>query len=83
MAKLLPSAATELGLASSVVVRLLTAPGLNVTFVVAVAEPAVPVMVFVSAVVEASVATNWPALLVLPDAGVKVLLEPVLPKLTA
>lgn len=79
----LPSAATALGLATNVVVALLTAPATNVTFVLAVAELAVPVMVFNSALVDASVATKLPVLSVLPFAAVNVLLEPVPDKLTA
>lgn len=56
--RVLPSAASVLGFATKVVVVALTGPGLNVTFVVAVAEPAVPVMVFVSAFVDDNEATN-------------------------
>lgn len=83
MLVLLPSAATVLGLATSVVVVLATAPALNVTVVVAVAEPAVPVTVFASALVDARVAAKVPVLSVVPEAGVNVLLEPVLLNVTA
>jgi hypothetical protein len=77
------SAATDVGFAPSVVVVLLAAPAVNVTLVVAVAPPAVPVTVFNSALVEARVAVNTPELLVVPVLGLNVLLEPLLLKLTA
>lgn len=83
VATLLPSAATELGFAINVVVVPLTAPGTKVTFVVAVANPAVPVTVFTSALVEARVAKNCPELFVVPDVGLRVLLAPELDKATA
>jgi hypothetical protein len=83
MLVLVPSAATEAGLAINVVVVLLAAPAVNVTLVVAFAGPAVPVMLFASALVDSSVAVNTPELFVVPEFGLNVLLEPVLPRLTA
>jgi hypothetical protein len=74
---LVPSAATEVGLADRLVVPLLAAPATNVTFVVAPAAPAVAVIVLASALVEVMVAVNTPDV-VIPEAGENVLLDPVL-----
>src|SRR6185437_12216788 len=83
VAVLLPSAARVLGLATNVVLVLLTGPGLNVTFVLANAAPAAEVTVFISAVVDASVALHWPELSVVVTFGESVLLEPLTEKVTA
>lgn len=74
---LVPSAVTELGLATNVVVVLDGTPGLKVTVVFNVAPSTVAVTVLTAACVELRVVVNTPALLVVPDTGVKVLLPPV------
>lgn len=79
---LTPSAATVLGFATRTVVVLLAAPGTNVTFVLAVAGPAVAVKVLVSALVDAKVAVNVPVASVVPEVGLSVLLDPVLARVT-
>jgi hypothetical protein len=53
------------------------APGTNVTVVLALAGPNVPVTVFVSAIVDESVAVNTPLALVVPLAGVNTFAEPL------
>jgi hypothetical protein len=80
---LTPSAAAVLGFATRLVMTLLATPAVNVTLVVAVAPPPVPVMVLASALVDAKVAVNTPELFVVPELGVKVLLDPELLSATA
>lgn len=76
----LPSAAREVGLATNVDVLLEGAEGTKVTVAVSFTVPKVAVIVFTWAVVDAKVAVNTPALLVLPDTGVNALLLPLLAK---
>ena len=79
---LAPSAVTLLGLTDKVEVVLLAAPAVKVTLVVRPVPTTVAVTVFSSARVEARVAVTTPEALVVPELGVKVLLEPVLVKVT-
>jgi hypothetical protein len=76
-------AVTVVGLAVNVVVAEAGAPGTNVTLVVSTTVPMVAVIVLLSALVDARVAVKTPEALVEPEAGDKVLLEPVLPRETA
>jgi hypothetical protein len=78
-----PSATAEAGLTARVVVLALGAPTVNVTEAVLVTGPTVAVTVFASALLEVKVATKVPAALVVPEAGDRVLAEPVLVRETA
>lgn len=80
---LVPSAVTEAGLATTLELVLLGTPATNVTVVVSVTEPMVAVMVLLCATVDANVAENMPEALVLPLTGERVLLEPLLARVTA
>lgn len=81
---LVPLAFTVFGLAVSVVVADAGGPATNVTVAGSESEPTVAVRFLVSALEDASFATNTPTPLVLPDdAGERVLLEPVLAMETA
>jgi hypothetical protein len=62
-----PSAVTEVGLATNVVVEPFGTSAVNVTAAVLLIVPIVAVTVFVSAVVDESVVLNTPALSVLPE----------------
>lgn len=74
---LVPSAVSDVGLATNVVFVPLGLPATKVTAALAVALAAVAVTVLTSAVVEASVAVSAPCALVRPDEGLNVLLVPV------
>lgn len=80
---LAPSAVTDRGLATNVVVVLFGEPAVKVTAAVSVTPPMVAVTSFTCAVVDAKVAVNTPATLVLPANGVIVLPVPLLFKETA
>jgi hypothetical protein len=78
-----PSAVTVVGLADTDELTLLGAPATKLTVVVSVNPPIVAVTVLLWATVELNVAVNTPEALVVPLAGVNVLFEPLLAKLTA
>lgn len=76
-------ATTEVGFATKAEFVVLGEPAMKVTALVKSTDPTVAVRVFTSAAVDDTVAVNTPTLLVVPDRGVKTLLDPVLDKDTA
>lgn len=78
-----PSAVTAAGLTPNVVVTELGAPATNVTTAEACTDPALAVMVFTSATVDANVAVKTPEPLVVPEEGARLLAVPLLVSVTA
>ena len=77
------SASTVLGLATMVVLEADGAPATNITCAASLIEPVETDRFLSSAVVEANVAVQTPALFVLGEFGVSVLLDPELANVTA